>query len=572
MNGSNATLSDIFEVKKIMNGLAGKNLSDELNELSDKISAEKFYLVILELFKRGKSSFVNSLLGEPVAPSGVVPLTAIITLIEFGEEKKAEIFFEDGKIQTVEASSVKEYIAEELNPNNVKKVTKVVIYKPSGLLKSLTIIDTPGVGSSLEHNSQTTLQFVNKIDAAVFLLSGDLPISKAEVDFLQNLRAIAPKIFFVLNKIDLLQAEELNELINYNKSVLNNICKVDYEFFTVSSKLALEGKIKNNAALVEQSKILEVENGLLDLINSQKEKILAQSTNKRFLRIIEEAENLIRFKINSLKLPVNELDARLERFSKSLSAMNEDKEEFDILMEGKIKKLQEFVSDETEKLGDTLINNTKKDFAENLESYIEQIRTGDLDDFQRKYFSEIESEFDKMKTAIEKEAIIRFKNLLKKYVESSNNFLSEFLNNLTELTQFKFENLADTFNLDIYTGFYFNFSAEPIPLGVGNKNIRNKLPKAILKRAAIDKISKNIIERITANTANIKYDINYKIQESFLQFKFDLNRKTESVLRNIEKILKQTIAEKQKTEKELSEEIEKYEEKLRRIEEIKERY
>ncbi len=571
-NGSSSILSDLNEIKILLNGLLSKSLSGELNELFEKVSAEKFYLVILGLFKRGKSSFINSLLGEIVVPSGVVPLTAIITLIEYGEERSAEIFFEDGHSQKVKPENVNDFIAEELNPNNVKKVLKVVIYNPSDLLKYVTIIDTPGVGSSLEHNTQTTLKFVNKIDAALFILSTDIPITQLEVDFLKKLRGIVPEIIFVLNKIDILQQKELDELVRYDHNVLKDICNREYKFYLTSSKLALEGEEKNDKHLTVLSRINEVKNGILNLLEVQKEQILIKSTAFRFLKILEEAEALIRFKLNTLKMPAKILDEKLEQFKKSVEVMKNEKDEFDILMEGKVKQLKDFVSAEAEKLGNTLVKNIKTDFSDNLENNLMKIRNADLNNFQIEYFKIIQSEFDEMKEKLEKEVIERFKNLLRKYGDGSNSFLSELMNNLTDLSDFKFDSLTKVFNLDIYTGFYYNFSAEPIPLGLNNINIRKKMPKSVLRKTILNKILQNFIERINSNTANVKYDINYRIQESFLKFKYDLNQKLDSLLKNLEDILKQTISDKQKAESEIEEELNMYDVKLKKIEQIKSAY
>ena len=64
---------------------------------------------------------------------------------------------------------------------------EVLITYPSPYLKDgVRLIDTPGVGSVYEHNTDVAYQYLPKSDAALFLLSVDQPVSKAELNFLKG--------------------------------------------------------------------------------------------------------------------------------------------------------------------------------------------------------------------------------------------------------------------------------------------------------------------------------------------------------------------------------------------------
>src|ERR1700683_5639502 len=56
-------------------------------------------IAIFGRFKAGKSSFLNHLLGAPLLPVGVIPVTSVITKIEFGPEERAEVRFLDGRAE-----------------------------------------------------------------------------------------------------------------------------------------------------------------------------------------------------------------------------------------------------------------------------------------------------------------------------------------------------------------------------------------------------------------------------------------------------------------------------------------
>ena len=71
--------SDIETLSEIASGINANSVHGEITELSEKISSNRFYLVIIGLFKRGKSSVINALLGQELAPVAVTPVTSVIT-------------------------------------------------------------------------------------------------------------------------------------------------------------------------------------------------------------------------------------------------------------------------------------------------------------------------------------------------------------------------------------------------------------------------------------------------------------------------------------------------------------
>ncbi len=569
---NNVSLSQqLSKITDALDGFLTPRLKNDISELDEKVKGDKFYLVVLGLFKRGKSSFINSILESNVVPTGVIPLTAIITFIEYAENPSAKIYFEDNETKEVSVEEVADYVAEEKNPNNEKGVLKVVIYTPNPLLKKIVLIDTPGVGSSLEHNTEATLRFVDKIDAALFILSTDIPVTKLEVEFLRELKTKVPRIIFILNKSDLLQNEKLKELISYNEKVLNEVCDREIIIDSVSSLKAEAALNSGDTEKFSESGITRVREDILGMVESEKQSILKETTRIRIRNIITEGESLLKFKLSSLEMPAVELEAKLKEFRHSADVMKEEKDEFDILIEGKVKRLQEFVSEEVDKLGQNLIRDINDKINRDEREIIGKLRNQDLREFQNEFFEYIKGEFDRKKKNLEEKAIEKFRELLVKYGERSNTFLSEMIKGLTGLMNIKFDSLAEVFDLNIYTGFYYNFSGESIPIGLSSKQIRNVMPSFIIKSVILKKITKNFEDKIHGNCSSIKYDLSYKIQESFLKFKYDLNNKLESIMESLETIMTNTIREKSRTEEEVKEEVNGIKSRLLRLEEIKEK-
>jgi septin family protein len=171
-------------------------VEESLREIGEKLGGNRFHLVVLGQFKRGKSTFINSLLGDRVLPTSVVPLTSIVTLLKYGEEEVVEVLFNDGSKTSISRDQLEEYVTERGNPSNEKNVKHVEVAYPSGYLKDgVFIIDTPGVGSTFENNTEMTYNYLPRVDAALFLLAVDPPISQSEIAFLEDVKDYIEKIF-----------------------------------------------------------------------------------------------------------------------------------------------------------------------------------------------------------------------------------------------------------------------------------------------------------------------------------------------------------------------------------------
>jgi hypothetical protein len=135
-----------------------------LDALADRLGAGRLQLAVLGQFKRGKSSFINALLGVPLLPSGVVPVTAIPTYIAWGASPLVEVWFHDGRAPTLfhpsDADATREivarFVAEEANRENRLNVSRVQVSFPADFLRGgIVLIDTP---ASVRHCGTTRMR------------------------------------------------------------------------------------------------------------------------------------------------------------------------------------------------------------------------------------------------------------------------------------------------------------------------------------------------------------------------------------------------------------------------------
>ena len=97
--------------------------------------------------------------------------------------------FMDGQTKEIEINLIDEYVTEDKNPGNKKEVHYMRIFDNAEILKHVSLVDSPGLGSAYEHNTRATLAFIPRIDAALFLLSADIPVSTIDLKLLEELQS-----------------------------------------------------------------------------------------------------------------------------------------------------------------------------------------------------------------------------------------------------------------------------------------------------------------------------------------------------------------------------------------------
>ena len=164
-------------------------------------------------FKAGKSSFLNHLIGRPVLPIGVVPLTAVITRLRPGPEERVTVRFLDQGERRVPLADLGQYVGETENPNNEKQVAAVTVELPElERWRPLEFVDTPGLGSALAHNTEVALDWLPQVGAALVAISADAPLSERDLDLIAGLRQYTPRVVLLLTKADLLDAAQRAEV------------------------------------------------------------------------------------------------------------------------------------------------------------------------------------------------------------------------------------------------------------------------------------------------------------------------------------------------------------------------
>src|SRR5580700_6078864 len=214
-------------------GTRNDSLYGKLLSLERKLASNQLHLAVLGQMKRGKSSFINALMGTEILPTGVLPVTAVITEIKYGVVPEAVILYSTGAREPVDLGTLADYITESGNPGNKKQVASVELAYPSPFLESgIILIDTPGIGSTHAHNTRTTEGYLQYVDAGIVVLSFDPPITEVESHFIRTIRDDIPKLFFILNKTDIASADEAFHISHFLKEELSRLQMESPEIFS----------------------------------------------------------------------------------------------------------------------------------------------------------------------------------------------------------------------------------------------------------------------------------------------------------------------------------------------------
>jgi ribosome biogenesis GTPase A len=360
---------------------------EKLCTLRARLDKKRFHLAVLGQFKRGKSTLLNALLGEPVLPTSVIPLTSIPTFIYSGPTRSCRVHYHDNRpaddfsaAQPEEmASFLERFVTESGNPHNTLGVSHVDLWHPAPFLPhGLVLIDTPGIGSTFRHNTNTTLAFLGECDAALFLVSADPPMTEVEADFLKDVCSRVSRVFYILNKIDYLDERERTTAMDFFRNELKRhlATSEDIPIYPVSASLGLEAKQRGDRAEWARSGMGDLEGRLMDFVMREKTAALREAVAAKARAIVTDALLQLHLQIRSLQIPLCDLEDRLRLFERKLKETEQQRILAGDLLAGEKKRL----SQEIERRAAQLRRDAVRHLGDRVQERLAQTPKGPLDE------------------------------------------------------------------------------------------------------------------------------------------------------------------------------------------------
>jgi GTP-binding protein EngB required for normal cell division len=196
---------------------------EQIEALRDRLAAARLRVLVAGEAKRGKSTLINALLEREVLPAGVTPLTSVATAVRYGDDPRVQVRFADGHEEKQPLTALPDLVTERGNPGNRRRVADVAVYLDAPLLAAgVELVDTPGTGSVFERDTAAAHAALQSMDAVVFVLAADPPVSAAERELYDKVSRLSVTAFTLLSKADYLDEAGLAEAMDFTRRILGN--------------------------------------------------------------------------------------------------------------------------------------------------------------------------------------------------------------------------------------------------------------------------------------------------------------------------------------------------------------
>ena len=495
-----------------------------LDALRRKIEQRTFNVLVAGEFKRGKSSVINAMLGAAILPTGVVPLTSVVTLLRHADAPSVELTLESGEVRRTTLDALPDFVTERGNPKNAKGIREVSVAHPAPWLAAgLRLVDTPGIGSVHEQNTAVTRRFLPQADAVVFVASVDQPVSRNELEFLIEIRRYAGKVFILLNKIDRLSDAEVTESLAFSAAAVRDALGTTVAVFPVSARAALQGRMTHDAILIERSRMPAFEVALRHFLVQDRDAVWTASVRRHLRRLLDEAALSVELELGALCAPLAQLDSRLSAFAAKKLELLQSTKDFEALLDADARRL---MKDLVERDLETFRSELWPNLDSALDDWYAVLRSrGSLAlqaSLEERTIDEVRSRFDAW-LAIEEEAVsAAFDQLCARFRHRIDDTVNELLRYCAELF---FVPFAVTQIESLWRGrpeFRYKFWTEPPGLAMMKNAVVTALPASVGHPLILRDAKRRAADLVEMQCGRLRHDFEERIKRNALEFRREL--------------------------------------------------
>jgi hypothetical protein len=457
----------------------------------------------------------------------MIPLTSVITILRYGNTIGATVYMEDGSQKNISIEDIQYYATEKHNPKNEKGVARVEVVYPSPYLKNgVQIVDTPGVASVHEHNTATTYQYLPHADAAIFLVSVDPPITRAELSFLQDIKKVVPRVFFVQNKIDVVSPADRQEVLEFTAGVIR-----EEGGFDDVAIYPLSAKTKEGFSVFEES--------LERFLTEEKGTVLLRSAANKIRDIISQELVLAELEKASLKTPLAELERKLADFKTFLLQIHQESLDSERLLAHEVKELQKDVLESD-------LERFKKEGTRILVAGIDELALAHarvsnkkfidlLNDFLARRVREI---FGDWQAAEEKKLKQHLEKIVSRFTDRINDIFAKLFASSSELFGIPQREIRPRQTLPSNITFWFQIEDETDMLSITLDVIKRILPRVITHKIIWRESKERAEMLVDRHCGRLRYDFSRRMEKLVMDYKtiFDdaVTQTQEDILRAVE--------------------------------------
>jgi hypothetical protein len=294
--------------------LGSDHVFEDAKSLAERLTEGRFFVACVGQFKRGKSTLLGALVGDRVLPTGILPITAVPTVVRWGRSRSARVRFRGGTWLDIAPEELTQYVSEEHNPENAKDVAGVEVFVPNPLLaEGMCFVDTPGLGSVFAGNTAATQAFIPHIDAAIVVVGADPPIAGEELALVEEVGKQVRDLVVVLNKADRTSDAERDVAKPFTKKVLEKRLKRPVgAIYEVSA----EERLENRGPERDWGKLVEA---LATLVRESGHNLVRAAGERGLRRLSEELLTITSEERDALVHPIEESEQRIQSLRQTIS-------------------------------------------------------------------------------------------------------------------------------------------------------------------------------------------------------------------------------------------------------------
>jgi len=351
--------------------------AEQLDALARRFQQQRLRILVAGEANRGKSTVVNALLGRPLLPTGVTPLTSVattVTAVKSGLPEYAEVFFADGTDRRIALNCLADFVTESGNPGNAAGVSGVTVHIQSNLLLNykVDLVDSPGTGSVYTQNTADARQALTSLDAAILVLTADPPISEAERDLLVEISRTSVHTFVLLNKIDRLSHDEIREAEAFTRRVCSEAVGQE---LSVQSCSARRGHVDSGLTAFSRN--------LTCYLDSRADLDIQIALRGHVARALQTMLDGRRIRMRGLELATEGRESELEDLRLRLSAVADRRTDINDRCAGSLGRLRANLDRSAAAVVSELIHNCRRTFDQAWESELERVPSAVVEDQAR---------------------------------------------------------------------------------------------------------------------------------------------------------------------------------------------
>jgi GTP-binding protein EngB required for normal cell division len=550
--------SRLLRLGRLAQDLGTEPVAEEARELAARVSEGRFYVACVGQFKRGKSTLLNALVGHAVVPTGFVPVTAVPTVIRFGDELHARVRMREGFWRDVAISDLNEYVTEELNPENKKGVVGAEVFVPSPLLSSgMCFVDTPGLGSVFTGNTATTQAFFPHIDAALVVVGADPPIAGEELSLVEAVGKRVQDLILVINKADRTTDPEREAAAEFTREILEKRLRRPMgEVFEISASERME----NRGPLRDWEKLLA---SLHDLVEDSGRNLVRAACDRGVQRLSEQLLVIISEDRDALQRPIEESERRIQLMKQTISEAERSMRDLNFLFMAEQHRISDLFVERRQQFFRSGWVESESEFRNELQS----VPRGFGPHYRRRVMH-LAQEISRNKVMPwlkpeQEEGERQYRAVALRFVEMGNNFLKKLADaGLSELTRMPHA-LNPEKGLRVRSRFIFEdfigTAQPPSPL----RWLADVFLPIVGARKVITNDAREFLQHLLeVNSSRVQNDVLNRIQESRDRLEVEIHK----LLHEVSRIAEQALDRARKVKEEGTPAVQSAIERLNRLE------